>query len=215
MCCLERIEVALFLHYFKRCYGVNVLFAVLSCISSNQFQTDSIVQTLLVDNVGNGVFLTAFERAFHQFFRLFAGYDFDAVPLGHNFFLPCCEFLGFGIVVGSQCLEAFCFLGVELAIVIVQLTLHCVVRRNLRDGVLDGSDPAFGISLLVACIVQRQDFIFQNTIDSSSIQLVLMLLVLISTFFCQRPSCTFTVAFQPPSVEYREVHNTIHQSFLA
>ena len=81
MCCLERIEVALFLHYFKRRYGVNVQLAVLSCISSNQFQTDSIVQTLLVDNVGNGVLLTAFERAFHQFFRLFAGYDFDAVGL--------------------------------------------------------------------------------------------------------------------------------------
>ena len=71
MCCLERIEVTLFLHYFKRCYGVNVLLAVLSCISSNQFQTDSIVQPLLVDNVGNGVLPYRFRESLSPVLRSF------------------------------------------------------------------------------------------------------------------------------------------------
>ena len=55
---LESIKVTFFLHYIERFYGVNMLFAILSRISSHQFQTDSIVQALLVDNVSNGVFLT-------------------------------------------------------------------------------------------------------------------------------------------------------------
>ena len=45
---LECIEVALFLHYIERLYGVNVLFAVLRSIGSYQFQADCIVQSLLV-----------------------------------------------------------------------------------------------------------------------------------------------------------------------
>ena len=88
------------------------------------------------------------------------------------------------------------------------------MRRNLRDRILDGSNPAFRISLLVACIVQRQDFLFEDAVNGSGIQLVLVFLVLVSTFFRQRPTCTFTVAFQPPSVEYGEVYNTVHQRLL-
>ena len=85
---LESIKVTFFLHYIERFYGINVLFAILSRISSHQFQTDSIVQALLVDNVSNGVFLTAFDRTFNQLFRLFARYDLNAIPLGNNFLFP-------------------------------------------------------------------------------------------------------------------------------
>ena len=92
MCHLECVEVALFLHYIERLYRVNVLLTVLSGISSHQFQTDGIVQAFLVDNVSNRVFLTAFDGTLNQFFRLFARYYFDAVPLGDNLFLPCSEF---------------------------------------------------------------------------------------------------------------------------
>ena len=124
MCCLERIEVALFLHYFKRRYGVNVLLAVLSCISSNQFQTDSIVQTLLVDNVGNGVFLTAFERAFHQS-SVFSQDTTSMLSTWPQLLPSMLRVPWLWHSCWQPMLEAFCFLGVELAIVIVQLTLSC------------------------------------------------------------------------------------------
>ena len=99
---LESIKVTFFLHYIERFYGVNMLFAILSRISSHQFQTDSIVQALLVDNVSNGVFLTALDGAFHQVFGLFARHHFNAVPLLGNFFLPSSYFLSLGTTVGSQ-----------------------------------------------------------------------------------------------------------------
>ena len=197
---LESIKVTFFLHYIERFYGVNMLFAILSRISSHQFQTDSIVQALLVDNISNGVFLTALDGAFHQVFGLFARHHFNAVPLLGNFFLPSSYFLSLGTTVGSQHLETFGLLDVELVVIVVQLTLHCIVGSNLCDGVLDSLHPTFRISLLVACIEQRQNFLLKNAVDSSGIELVLMFLVLVSTLFSQRPTCTFTVTFQPPSV---------------
>ena len=184
-------------------------------VSSNQFNTYGIIQSFFIHYISNSIFFTGFDVTTCQFFILFAGNNFNRIPQFGNLFLPCGNFFCFSIVVSYQFFETFSFFGIEFRIVIIQLTLHSIMRSYLSNRVLDSLHPTFRIALTVTCIVQRQDFIFQNTIDSSSIQLVLMLLVLISTFFCQRPSCTFTVAFQPPSVEYREVHNTIHQSFLA
>ena len=88
------------------------------------------------------------------------------------------------------------------------------MRSYLCDRVLDSLHPAFRISLLVTCIVKRQDFSFQQAVDCSSIQLILVFLILVSTFFSQCPSGSFTVTFQPPSVKYRQVYNTVHQSFF-
>lgn len=97
---LESIEVAFLLHNIERLYRVDVLFAVLSDVGSYQFQTDGIVQTLFVDNESNDVFLTAFDRTGSDFFALVVRYNFNAVPLGSNFFLPCGNFLRLGIVTG-------------------------------------------------------------------------------------------------------------------
>ena len=58
---LEGIEVTLFLHYAERLNRVNVLFTVTGSVSSYQFQTDCIVQALLINNISNGIFLTAFD----------------------------------------------------------------------------------------------------------------------------------------------------------
>ena len=41
-----------------------------------------------------------------------------------------------------------------------------------------------------------------------------MTLVLIGTLFGKCPSCTFTIAFKPPSIKYREVDNAIHLSLF-
>ena len=139
------------------------------------------------------------------FFGLLTGYDFDTIPLFNYLFLPSGNFFGLGVVVGSQQMETLGFLVVELLEVVVELTLHRIVRSNLGDRILDRLDPAFGIALLVACIVERQDFGLEDAIDSSSIQLILMFLILVSTFLSQSPTGTFTVTFEPPAVEYGEV----------
>ena len=211
---LESIEVTLFLHYFERLDRVNMLLTVGRSVSSHQFESDGIVQTFLVDNVSNGIFLTALDRTLNKLFGLLTGYDFDTIPLFNYLFLPSGNFFGLGVVVGSQQMETLGFLVVELLEVVVELTLHRIVRSNLGDRILDRLDPAFGIALLVACIVERQDLGLKDAIDSSSIQLILMFLILISTFLSQSPTGTFTVTFEPPAVEYGEVDNTVHQSFF-
>ena len=177
--------------------------------------SDGIVQTFLVDNVSNGIFLTALDRTLNKLFGFLAGYNFDTIPLFNYLFLPSGNFFGLSIVIGSQQMETLGFLVVELLEVVVELTLHRIVRSNLGDRILDRLDPAFGIALLVACIVERQDFGLEDAIDSSSIKLILMFLILVSTFLSQSPTGTFTVTFEPPAVEYGEVDNTVHQSFFA
>ena len=111
-------------------------------------------------------------------------------------------------------METLSFFTIELAEIVIQLTLHCIVRSNLCDRVLDSLNPTFRISLLVTSIIQWQDFCFKDTIDSCSIQLILIFLILISTFFSQSPTSTFTIAFKPPSIKNREVYYTIHQSLF-
>ena len=177
-----------------------MLFTVCSRISSNQFQSYCIIQTFFIDYISDCIFFSAFDIAFLQFFYLIARYDFDRIPFSNHFLFPCCDFFRFRIVIGSQSVETFCLLAIEFAIIVIQLTLHCIMRSDLCDRILHNLNPAFRISLLVTSIIQRQDFRFKDTVNSSSIQLVLMFLILVSTFFSQRPTCTFTVTFQPPSV---------------
>ena len=177
-----------------------MLFAVCSCVSSNQFKSHCIIQAFFIDHVSNSIFFSAFDVTVLQVFYLVARYDFNSIPFSNHFFFPSCDFFCFCIIISSQSLEAFRQFAIEFAIVIIQLTLHCIMRSDLCDRILHHFDPAFRISFLITCIIQRQDFSFKNTVNSSSIQLILMFLVLISTFFCQCPTCTFTVTFQPPSV---------------
>ena len=212
---LEGIEVTLFLHNLERLNRIDVLLAVGRSVGRYQFQPDGIVQTLFVNHVSDGILLTTLNGTFDKVFGLLAGNDFDAVPLLDHLFLPCSDFLGLGIIVGSQQVETLGFLVVELGEIVVELTLHRIVGSNLSNGVLDGLDPTLGIPLLVAGIEERQDFSLQNAVDSSCIELILMFLILISTLFGQRPAGTFAIAFKPPAVEYGEVDYTVHQSLLA
>ena len=177
-----------------------MLFSVCSCVSSNQFKSHCIIQAFFIDNVSNSIFFSAFDITILQLFYLVTRYDFNRIPFSNHIFFPSCDFFCFCIIVSSQSLETFCQFAIELAIVIIQLTLHGIMRSNLCDRILHHFDPAFRISLLITCIIQRKDFSFKNTVNSSSIQLILMFLILVSTFFSQRPTCTFTVTFQPPSV---------------
>ena len=67
---LEGIESTLFLHYLERFNRVNMLLTVGRSISRHQFEPNGIVQAFLVDNVSNGIFLTALDRTFDEFFGL-------------------------------------------------------------------------------------------------------------------------------------------------
>ena len=86
----------------------------------------------------------------------------------------------------------------------------------MRDRVLHGLHPTFAVALrCAAAVVERNDFVFEQAVDGSSIEFVLLTLVLVSAHIGECPTCTFAVAFVPPTVEYREVDNTIHECLLA
>ena len=89
------------------------------------------------------------------------------------------------------------------------------MRSDGGNRVLDDLDPAFAVALHVLVIIKRYNLVFEQTIDGSSIKLILIALVLISALFGQRPSCTLTISFKPPTVEHRKVDNTIHLSLFA
>ena len=104
---------------------------------------------------------------------------------------------------------------VEFLEVIVHHTLGREARSDLRYGVLDILYPLRAITLTVTSVIQRNNLRLQHLIDGSSIQLVLVRLVLIRTMFGQGPTCTFYVTFVPPTVLHREVQHTVHLRFLA
>ena len=99
-------------------------------LEHHKFQTYCILKTLFVDGVGKGCYLACYgivqriEVAF---------YDIDAVPTLGNGFLPLCNFLCKTVVVVVQLCSTLCLLVVELSIVVVQLTLHRVMRRDCGD----------------------------------------------------------------------------------
>ena len=89
------------------------------------------------------------------------------------------------------------------------------MRSDLRDRVLHGLHPTFAVTLRsAAAVVERNDFVFEQAVDGSSIEFVLLTLVLVSAHIGECPTSTFAIAFIPPTIEYREVHNTIHQSLF-
>ena len=146
-----------------------MLFTVGSRISSNQFKSYGIIQTFFVNYISNDIFFSAFDIAGFQFFHLIARYDFNRIPFSNHFFFPSSNFFRFCIVVSRQNSETFSQLIVELRIVVIQLTFHCIMGSNLSDRILHYLNPAFRISFLIASIVQRKNFSFKNTVNSSSI----------------------------------------------
>ena len=70
---------------------------------------------------------------------------------------------------------------IETILIIVQHTFHRIIRSDLGDRVLDILDPVRRVTLAVLSVVSRDDLSFQAMVDRSRIQLVLVLLVLIST----------------------------------
>ena len=55
------------------------------------------------------------------------------IPTLCNKFLPCSYFLSLLEVISEEKLTTLCKRTIELSIVVVKLTLHCIVRSNLCD----------------------------------------------------------------------------------
>ena len=74
------------------------------------------------------------------------------------------------------------------------------MRSNLGDRVLDNLDPVLRESLLVLVVVEGYDLVLEQTIDGSSVELVLIALVLIGALLGESPTGTLTIALQPPAI---------------
>ena len=162
MSTLEGIEVAFTLGHFQRFNLLDVLTAILVLKDSDEFETYGIVKPLFVDDILESVPLAREYVALNHVFGFLVRHNVDAVPTGGYQLFPCSDVLGLLVVVGKEHLATLCEWAVELCEVVVELTLHRVVRCNLCDRVLHCANPSLGIALRVASIVERQDFILQQ-----------------------------------------------------
>ena len=90
------------------------------------------------------------------------------------------------------------------------------MRSNLSNRVLDYLHPTLRQSgLLILIVVQWDNLVLQQVVDGSSIQVVLVALVLVSTLLGKSPTGTLAIALKPPTVFYREVYYTVHLGLLA
>ena len=158
-CGLEYVVVSLAAYHLKLTLAEDVLFAVLVGLHRHKFKTHCIVQALLVDDITEGVLLAGLGTVED---RVVLAYHADRVPTLCDGLLPCSEFLGDTVVVGSELLEVGSLFVLELVIVVVKLTLHCIVRSDGCDRVLDRLDPAFAEALLVAVVVERQNLVLEQ-----------------------------------------------------
>ena len=138
----------------------------------------------------------------------------DGIPTLCHSFLPLSDVLSQTVVVGLELVVTGSLLGVELVIVVVELTLHGVVRSDSGDRVLDGLHPTFAVTLLVAVIVERNDVVLKQRVDGSSVELILIALVLVGALLGKSPAGTLTITLNPPSVEHGEVYDTVHLGLL-
>ena len=167
---------------------------------------------MLVDNVTDSVCLTCLSTCCRNVPR--CRHYIDSIPTLSNSFLPLCNILSQLVVVCRKLVETSSLLAIELIIVVVELTLHCIVRCYCCNRVLDNLNPTLAVALLILIIKERNNFVLEQTIDCCSIKLILITLVLICTFLGKSPTCALAIALKPPTIKYREVYNTIHLSLL-
>ena len=212
-CAFERIEIALTLHHLERMDFLDAVFTLLIFTKCDKLKTDSIVKSLLIHNECELILFTGLRTCCRHIVLL--GNHIDGIPTLGNCLFPKSYLLGNLIVIGRQLLETHSLFGVELVIVVVQLTLHGVVRSDGGDRVLDNIYPTLRVALLVLGIVKGYDVVLEQAVNSSSVKLILIALIIVGALLGECPSGTFTIAFQPPSVEHGKVDHTIHLSFFA
>ena len=189
-----------------------MIVTTLIVFQDNEFEPDGIIQSLLVYHIFNCVRHTCFA-AFGQtavFFR----YHVDGIPtFGHSFF-PQSNVLGQPVIIGRELGKTFRFLNIELVVIVVELSLHRVMGRDGGDGVLDNFDPTLAVTFLILTVIERDDVVFEQSINGSRIKLVLIAWIRVCSLLRKCPTGIFAIAFYPPSIENREIDNTIHLSLL-
>ena len=136
-------------HHLERTHVEHAVVAILVLGDRYQLKAYSIVQASLVDNIAHGILLTSFSAIQY---RVVLRHYVDSIPaLCHSLF-PLCNILCQAVVISLQLVETSCLLGIELVIVVVELTLHRIVRSDGSDRVLDCLHPTFAVTLFVAIV---------------------------------------------------------------
>ena len=191
----------------------DALLAVLVGIDIDLLQTDSIFETLLVDNVLQVILLACLSTSCRE---VPATTDHaDGIPTLGHYFLPLGNILSQLVVVLGNLLEALSLFVVELLIIVVKLTLHRIMRSDLGDRVPNDLEPALRDAILILIIIKRYNLVLEQTIDSSGIETVLILLVLVGALLGKCPSSTLAITLQPPTILHREVDDTVHLCLFA
>ena len=210
----EGVDVVLATDKVERLYLVNVLNAIGIGSDGDKLHAHSIVEPLLIQHNLNGMTLAVVDALFHLI-ELSAADDFDAIPALRDDFLPCSKLASFGAVGGAEVVETACQRVIETGVVIVELTLHGVVRSYLGNAVLHHLYPALAEALRATSVVKGKDFILEHAVDGGGIKLVLIVLIGVGATLGQSPTSSLTIAFIPPAVLDGEVNNSIHQRLFA
>ena len=181
----------------------------------DELDADGVFQTLLVDHDTDGEFLVADERGAVETVAVFDFNDVDVVPTLDDTFLPFGDFACDAVVVGRNEGVTIAEGVVEARVVVVELALHRVEGGDLRDGILHGLHPSFAETLGVAAVIERDDLIFEQTVDVGCVEFVLLTLVLVGTLVGKCPTGAGTITFIPPTIEHGEVDHAVHEGLFA
>ena len=80
---------------------------------------------------------------------------------------------------------------------------------------LDRLHPCVGYAVPVAVVVVRDDLLLDGVVDHLGVEFVLVVLVGEGTLHGQHPPGALLVAFDPPSVEHRELQHAVHDALFA
>ena len=138
-CSLKDIVVTLVAHHLQWLDREDTLLALLINMYVHLLECYSILQSLLVNHVADGVLLCSLDTG-SRIIPLGANHV-DGIPALSHGLLPLSQILGQLVVVLAQSLKALSLLVVELLVVVVKLSLHGVVRSNLSNRVLDYLHP--------------------------------------------------------------------------
>ena len=171
----------------------------------NKFNADSIIhKTFCIDNgreqhlITNSIHICIWEVAFYRF-------HFDIIPTFCHYRFPFRYFTCFSEIISNNHISTFIHRIVEFRDIVINHPLHSEARSNFCDGLFDILYPFRGITFSILSEIERNNLVFKHRIDSSGIELILISLVFVSTFFRKSPTGAFHVTFKPPTIENREV----------
>ena len=136
------------------------------------------------------------------------------IPNSRNLTLPSRNLASHSVVTRLHQLMTIAQLVVETLLVVDQHTVSGEVRRDVGDTALNRLNPLVRNVVGTTVVILRYDLLLDGRIDHLSIELVLETLVSVGALHRQCPAGTLLVALNPPTVENRELHYTVHYALL-